>query len=267
MRSVTEAAAHEETPLVQSEIRDAVAFITLDNPARRNAMSFDLMTALQDALEAADADARVRAIIIRANGPVFSAGHDLRQLVGAEPGDYEAIFALCTRLMLTIRRLDQPVIAQVHALATAAGCQLVAACDLAVASEEASFATPGVRIGLFCSTPGVAVSRVVPTKKAMEMLLTGQAISAAEAERIGLVNRVVPAAELAAQTESLARTIAEASGHTVGLGKQGFYRQLEMDLEQAYAFTQDRMVENLAHADADEGIRAFLEKRPPRWNR
>ncbi len=224
------------------------------------------MSALIESIESASANKSVRAIIIRANGPVFSAGHDLRELVGHEQAEYESVFEICTELMTVIRTADQPVIAEVRGLATAAGCQLVAACDLAVASEDAKFATPGVNIGLFCTTPGVAVSRAVPQKKAMEMLLTGEAINASEAERAGLVNRVVPADRLEEATRALAERIASSSGETTKLGKDAFYRQIEMDTDAAYRFGQSKMVENLAKDDAKEGIQAFLEKRKPNWS-
>lgn len=253
-------------PLVLLDVEGKIAWVTLNNPPKRNALSLEMMTALIEALEIAGATQGVRVVVLRASGPVFSAGHDLRELVGRDTAEYETVFNCCTRLMHTIRELDQPVIAQVHGLATAAGCQLVAACDLAVAAQEARFATPGVNIGLFCTTPGVAVSRAVPAKKAMEMLLTGEPISADEAERAGLVNRVVPAAELEDATRALAERIAAASGHTVELGKEAFYRQLEMDTASAYEFAQGKMVENLRHPDANEGIGAFLEKRAPRWS-
>ncbi len=252
-------------PLVQSEIADGIAVLTLNNPGRRNALSAGLMAALTNALESASAQTGVRVIILRANGPVFSAGHDLRELVDHEQSEYEAVFELCTELMTVIRTLDQPVIAEVRGLATAAGCQLVAACDLAVASEDARFATPGVNIGLFCTTPGVAVSRAIPRKKAMEMLLTGEPIDAEAAERAGLVNQVVPAEQLESATYALAKQIASASGSTIKLGKAAFYRQVEMDTDEAYRFGQTKMVENLAHDDAKEGIQAFLEKRHPEW--
>ena len=252
-------------PLVQSAIADGIAVLTLNNPARRNAMSAPMMAALITALESASAQPDVRVIVVRANGPVFSAGHDLRELVDHEQAEYEAVFELCTELMTVIRTLDQPVIAEVRGLATAAGCQLVAACDLAVASEDARFATPGVNIGLFCTTPGVAVSRAVPRKKAMEMLLTGEPIGAEAAERAGLVNQVVPADQLEAATTALATRIASSSGATITLGKKAFYRQVEMDTDEAYRYGESKMVENLAHDDAKEGIRAFLEKRHPKW--
>jgi enoyl-CoA hydratase/carnithine racemase len=220
---------------------------------------------LKERLERIAADSEVHVVILRAAGPVFSSGHDLRELANGSAADHAELFALCTDVMESIRKLPQPVIAQVHGLATAAGCQLAATCDLVVASEDASFATPGVKIGLFCTTPAVALSRAVPPKKAMEMLLTGTAISAAAAERAGLVNRVVPRDRLDEETMMLARLIAASSRSTVAMGKQAFYRQLPLDRPAAYEVAERVMVENAAIADAQEGMRAFLEKRPPSW--
>ena len=251
--------------LVRFEVRDRIAHLTLDEPARRNALSRNMLAALRDALVQVAADRDVRVVIIDANGPAFSAGHDLRELAGASAEGATSLFALCTEVMEAIRALPQPVIAQVDGVATAAGCQLVATCDLAVASETATFATPGVKIGLFCSTPAVALARVVPAKKGLEMLLTGAPISAAEAERIGLVNRVVPKDRLAAETLSLAQQIVQASGATVTLGKRAFHAQLSLDRPAAYAVAQHAMVENSQMHDAQEGMAAFLEKRPPVW--
>jgi enoyl-CoA hydratase/carnithine racemase len=253
------------TPLVISEVADGVAILTLNNPEKRNALSRALLECLRDHLTRIAADRGVRAVILRAAGTVFSSGHDLRELVGGTREDYERLFALCTEVMEAIRKLPQPVIAQVHGLATAAGCQLVASCDLVVAAEEASFATPGVKIGLFCTTPGVALVRAVGPKKAMEMLLTGTPISAGEAEQAGLVNRVVQAARLPEETMKLARQIAGASSCTLALGKKAFYEQLPLDRPAAYEVAQKVMVENALAADAKEGIGAFLEKRPPKW--
>jgi len=251
---------------VRFVITDAIATLTLSQPERRNALSRPLLQALRDALEAIARDTSVRVVILNAEGPAFSAGHDLRELVGAAPADAESLFALCTGVMERIRALPQPVIAAVQGVATAAGCQLVATCDLAVAAENASFATPGVKIGLFCSTPAVALVRAVPAKKAMEMLLTGEAISAAEAERLGLVNRVVPAGRLQDEALMLARKIASASRGTVALGKRTFYAQSPLSVPQAYDVAQRAMVENTTFADAQEGMTAFLEKRPPHWS-
>jgi enoyl-CoA hydratase/carnithine racemase len=204
-------------------------------------------------------------VILRGEGPAFCAGHDLSEMVGRDPDFYRHLFDVCCELMETVQSIPQPVIAQVHATATAAGCQLAATCDLVVAAEEARFATPGVRIGLFCSTPMVALSRAVGQKKSMEMLLTGDFISAEEALAAGLANRVAPADELEAQTRSLADKIVEASPLVVGVGKQAFYRQLEMPTGQAYAYTKEVMSFNATFADAQEGMCAFLEKRRPEW--
>ena len=254
-----------DKPLVLCEVNDGIAFLTLNHPERRNALSRAMLTALKEQLGRIAADDRARVVILRAEGPVFSAGHDLRELVGGTKEEYEAIFALCTEVMEGIRTLLKPVIAQVQGVATAAGCQLAATCDLVVAAENATFATPGVKIGLFCTTPAVALCRAVGAKKAMEMLLTGAPISAHEAERAGLVNRVVPWDRLADETVQLAQQILAASCFTVGLGKRAFYRQLPLDHAGAYAVAQPVMVENALARDAQEGMRAFLEKRPPKW--
>ncbi len=252
-------------PLVLYEVADRVAILTLNHPARRNALSRALLEALKTHLRSIAADPDVRAVIIRAVGPAFSAGHDLRELVDGREEEYTSLFALCTEVMEAVRILPKPVIAQVHAVATAAGCQLAATCDLVVASEDATFATPGVRIGLFCTTPGVALSRAVGPKKAMEMLLTGRPISAREAEQAGLVNRVVPADRLAEETTALAQQIITGSGYTLGIGKRAFYQQLPLDRPSAYDVAQRVMVENTLAPDAQEGMKAFLEKRPPKW--
>jgi enoyl-CoA hydratase/carnithine racemase len=216
-------------------------------------------------LESAGNDSEVRVVLIRAEGPVFSSGHDLRELSEGDVEDQAILFARCTELMEAVRLLPKPVIAQVQGLATAAGCQLVATCDLAVASEDAGFATPGVDIGLFCTTPAVAVGRAVPLKKTMEMLLTGQPIPASDALKSGLVNRVVPADSLDEETTALAAKVASAPMSTVSIGKPAFYRQMAMDRPQAYELAQRVMVENLQMTDAREGIGAFLEKREPNW--
>jgi enoyl-CoA hydratase/carnithine racemase len=254
-----------DKPLVLYQAADGVATLTLNHPEKRNALSRAMLAGLKEQLRRAAEDRQARVVILRAEGPVFSSGHDLRELVGGQEADYAALFALCTEVMELIRRLPKPVIAQVQGMATAAGCQLVATCDLVVASETATFATPGVKIGLFCTTPAVALVRAVPAKKAMEMLLTGQPISAREAERVGLVNRVVPPDRLAEETLQLARQIMNASGYTVAVGKEAFYRQLPLDYPEAYALAQGVMVTNALARDAQEGMRAFLEKRPPRW--
>jgi len=250
---------------------NGVLTVTMNRPENRNALSESLMRALQLTLDEAVDDASVKVIVLAANGPAFCAGHDLREMAARRKDPdrglayYRAVFAQCSRLMQTIVRHPKPVIAQVHAVATAAGCQLVASCDLAVASSEARFATPGVNIGLFCSTPMVALSRVVPRKAALEMLLTGEAVSADEARRIGLVNRVVAPADLASETQSLARFIASKPTQTLRMGKQAFQHQLELGVSSAYDYVGEVMVQNMLHAEAVEGIGAFLDKRPPKW--
>ncbi|HVH75672.1 MAG TPA: enoyl-CoA hydratase [Stellaceae bacterium] len=253
-------------PLLLEACEAGVLRITLNRPGARNALSAALMTALGEALGRAGRDKAVRVVVIAGAGPAFCAGHDLREL-RADPRrqTYEAIFAQCSEMMLGIVRLPKPVIAEVHGIATAAGCQLVATCDLAVAAEDARFATPGVNIGLFCSTPMVALSRAVGRKKAMEMLLTGSLVDADSARAIGLVNRVVPRAELTAATTALAREIAQKSALTLKIGKEAFYRQLELDLAASYRYTAEVMTTNMLTRDAAEGIDAFLEKRPPQW--
>ena len=244
---------------------DGISLISLTNPGKRNALSSAVLDALAWHLDEIAHDPNARVVVIRSEGPVFSSGHDLNELLNGSPDDYAAVFDACTRVMEAIRLLPKPVIAQVQGLATAAGCQLVATCDIAVAADTAAFATPGVQIGLFCTTPGVAVARSVMPKKAMEMLLTGRPISAQEALDFGLISRIAPADELETQTMALARHIASASAHTLALGKAAFYRQIEMNRPDAYRFAGKVMVDNLLAADAKEGITAFLEKRPPVW--
>ncbi len=250
---------------VLSSVDDGVATLTLNHPEKRNALSLAMLEALKKALGEVAADRSVKVVILAANGTAYSAGHDLKEMSIATKQDFVSIFSLCSEVMESLRKLPQPVIAQVHGVATAAGCQLVASCDLVVASTNATFATPGVKIGLFCTTPAVALSRTVPPKKAMEMLLTGEPITASEAERNGLVNRVVPPEQLSDATMLLARQIATASASTMCLGKEAFYRQLPLDYPQAYAVAQKVMVENAMTEDAREGMRAFLEKRQPVW--
>jgi enoyl-CoA hydratase/carnithine racemase len=242
-----------------------VAYVTMNRPKKRNALSLDHMQELISCFGAIGEAREVQVVILRGEGPAFCAGHDLSEMIGRDPDFYRHLFDVCCELMETVQSIPQPVIAEVHATATAAGCQLAATCDLVVAAEESRFATPGVRIGLFCSTPMVALSRAVGQKKSMEMLLTGDFISAEEALSVGLVNRVVPADQLGAQTRSLADKIAEASPLVVGVGKQAFYRQLEMPTGQAYAYTKEVMSFNATFADAQEGMSAFLEKRQPEW--
>jgi enoyl-CoA hydratase/carnithine racemase len=244
-----------------------VAFVTMNRPTKRNALSLDHMKELTSCFREIGENKEVSVVVLRGKGPAFCAGHDLAEMIGRDPETYRHIFDVCCEMMETIQSIPQPVIAQVHATATAAGCQLAATCDLVVASEEARFATPGVRIGLFCSTPMVALSRAVGQKKSMEMLLTGEFVSAEEALAYGLVNRLVPAEELQTETRALADKISEASPLVVGVGKQAFYRQLEMPTEQAYAYTKEVMSFNATFEDAQEGMCAFLEKRKPEWKR
>jgi enoyl-CoA hydratase/carnithine racemase len=241
------------------------ARITLNRPEKRNALSLELMQELIAALRAASSDPDTRAIVIDAAGPAFSAGHDLSEMIGREEVFLDELFATCTELMQTIHELPQPVIAKVHGIATAAGCQLVAACDLAVATDTARFATPGVKIGLFCSTPMVPVSRAVGRKRAMQMLLTGEPIDAATALDWGLVNQVVAPAELDGAVERLIEAIARSSSYTVALGKHAFYEQIDRAEYDAYEHTKGVMTENALAADAQEGMSAFLAKRSPNW--
>lgn len=250
---------------ISVEREGAAAIVTMRRPAQRNALSLAMMRELAGALRDLGNDRAVRAIVLAGEGPAFSAGHDLRELRGADAPLYEEIFTQCVTLMQTIQTIAQPVIAEVGALATAAGCQLVATCDLAIASTQARFATPGVRIGLFCSTPMVALSRDVGRKRALEMLLTGEPIDANTALAWGLINAVVAPDALRAATLALATKISASSRSVVGLGKAAFYRQLDLGEPQAYAFTKEVMVQNAQLADAQEGIAAFIDKRQPRW--
>lgn len=247
------------------ERQDNVCLLTLNRPAKRNSLSLGLMDEVLAALAEIRADSSLGAVVLRGAGPAFCAGHDLAELRGRDVPSYRHIFDTCTRMMTALQELPQPVIAQVHGIATAAGCQLVATCDLAVAEQGARFATPGVKIGLFCSTPMVALSRVVGRKKALEMLLTGDYVDADEALALGLVNRVVPPTALADETLALARKVAAASPLVLGLGKQAFYTQAQLPQPQAYAYAMEVMSLNAVAADAQEGMCAFLEKRPPEW--
>jgi enoyl-CoA hydratase/carnithine racemase len=243
-----------------------VATITLNRPQRRNALSLGLMRELLDCLDGVAARPReVRAVVLAAAGEVYSSGHDLRELSGGEEADYRELFTVCSALMQRLQTIPQPVIAAVQGLATAAGCQLVCSCDLAVASERAAFATPGVKIGLFCSTPMVALTRAVGRKRAMEMLLTGRVIDAPTAAAWGIVNHVVPHETLAAEAHRLAGEIAAASAATVAIGKRAFYSQIDLDQVAAYGYASQVMTQNAKAADAQEGIAAFLAKRPPCW--
>ena len=260
-----------DAPLLLTTTPTGVLRLTLNRPERRNALSGELIGALQAALEGAAADNATRVIVIAANGPVFSAGHDLKEMAqhradgDAGRAAYAALFSQCSAMMQAIVHNPKPVIAEVQGVATAAGCQLVASCDLAVASTSARFATPGVDIGLFCSTPMVALSRNAGRKAAMEMLLTGEPIDGEHALRIGLINKVVAPEILESETMMLADKIAGKPARTLKTGKDAFYRQMEMPLDQAYAYASQVMTENMLDGEACEGIGAFLEKREPRW--
>jgi enoyl-CoA hydratase/carnithine racemase len=264
-------AATHETPILLRETLGSIAVLTLNRPAARNSLSEAVIAGLHAALNDIADDKNIRALVIAANGPAFSAGHDMKELTArrSDPDRGRAYFAqvmnACSAMMQAVVHSPKPVIAAVQGIATAAGCQLVASCDLAVASEAASFATPGVDIGLFCSTPMVALSRNVPRKQAMEMLLTGEPISAATARDIGLVNRVVAAGAERDAAIALAQKVALKSAYTVKLGKTAFYRQAEMSLADAYRYAAEVMTENMMARDAEEGIGAFIEKREPKW--
>jgi enoyl-CoA hydratase/carnithine racemase len=247
------------------EYENEIAVITLNRPARRNALSLQLMRELIDCLDQIERTRNARAVILAAAGKVFSSGHDLSEIVGRDVSAYREIFDVCSQLMLHIQSIPQPVIAEVQGMATAAGCQLVATCDLAIASDQATFATPGVRIGLFCTTPMVALSRAIGRKRALQMLLTGEPVSAQTASEWGLINSVVSAHELSRATRDLAQRISEASPLTVHIGKQAYYEQIDLDQRDAYNYAKEVMTTNALAQDAQEGISAFLEKRTPCW--
>jgi enoyl-CoA hydratase/carnithine racemase len=271
MTSQTARAAAPQSPILLRETLGSVALLTLNRPQARNSLSEGLIAELHAALTDIGDDAGLRAVVIAANGPAFCAGHDMKELTArrtdADRGRayFAQVMNSCSSMMQAIVHLPKPVVAAVQGIATAAGCQLVASCDLAVASEAATFATPGVDIGLFCSTPMVALSRNVPRKQAMEMLLTGEPIAAATASDIGLVNRVVAAGTEREAAIALAEKVALKSAYTVKLGKAAFYRQAEMSLADAYRYAAEVMTENMMARDAEEGIGAFIEKREPKW--
>ena len=242
-----------------------VAVITLNRPQRRNALSLDLMLELPRCLDEIGRAREARAVILAAAGKVFCSGHDLSEMTGRHLNDYRQIFDVCSDLMMKIQAIPQPVIAEVQGIATAAGCQLVATCDLAVAAEEAAFATPGVKIGLFCTTPMVALTRAVGRKRALEMLLTGEMVPARTAAEWGIINQVVPAADLQTATRQLAAKVAAASSLVLAIGKQAFYSQIDLDQPKAYAYAKEVMSMNALAADAQEGIGAFLGKRAACW--
>lgn len=247
------------------EVQGEVVRLTLNRPAKRNALSERLLSRLDAALDEIAADPAVRAVVLTANGSVFCSGHDLKEMVGRSESEYQTLFGRCSAVMQKLRRLPQPVIARVQGLATAAGCQLAASCDLVVADAEAMFATPGVKIGLFCTTPMTPLVRAIPAKFAMEMLLTGRPISAARAYELGLVNRVVPAAELDSAVQEFVDDILAASPLVIKLGKAAFYDQLALAETEAYERATQTMTENAVCCDAQEGISAFLGKRTPTW--
>jgi enoyl-CoA hydratase/carnithine racemase len=242
-----------------------VARLTLNRPERRNALSQALLIELGSALDRVAQDSSVRVVVLGAAGKVFCSGHDLSEISGRTEADHRELFTICARVMQRLRSLPQPVIARVHGLATAAGCQLVASCDLAVATREAQFATPGVKIGLFCTTPMVPLVRAISPKVAMEMLLTGQPISADKALAVGLINRVVPAAQLDATIQEYCEAIMASSAATIRIGKEAFYNHIDLDERSAYTQAVDVITRNAQQADAREGIAAFLEKRSPKW--
>jgi enoyl-CoA hydratase/carnithine racemase len=261
----------QHASILLRETFGSIALLTLNRPEARNSLSEGLIAELHAALKGIHDDANVRAVVIAANGPAFSSGHDMKELTARRAdadrgrGYFAQVMTACSAMMQAIVQLPKPVVAAVQGIATAAGCQLVASCDLAVASEAAAFATPGVDIGLFCSTPMVALSRNVPRKQAMEMLLTGEPVSAARARDIGLINRVVAAGTERDAAIALAQQVALKSAHTVKLGKAAFYRQAEMSLADAYRYAAEVMTENMMAGDAEEGIGAFIEKREPKW--
>jgi enoyl-CoA hydratase/carnithine racemase len=271
MKSQTARASTQQAPILLHDKIGNISVLTLNRPEARNSLSESLIAELHAALTSLQDDKSVRAVVIAANGSAFSAGHDMKELTArrADADRGRAYFAqmmtACSAMMQAIVKLPKPVVAAVQAVATAAGCQLVASCDLAVASEAATFATPGVDIGLFCSTPMVALSRNVPRKQAMEMLLTGEPVSAARAREIGLVNHVVPIGGEREAAIALAEKVALKSAYTVKLGKAAFYRQAEMSLADAYRYAAEVMTENMMARDAEEGIGAFIEKRQPKW--
>jgi len=258
-------------PILLRQDEGAVATLTLNSPANLNALSDAMIAALQDAFDALEGDASIRAIILRGAGKAFCAGHDLKEMTAGRQAEdrgrayFLDLLSRCSRMMTTIPRLPQPVIAEVHGIATAAGCQLVASCDMAIAAEDTRFGVNGVNIGLFCSTPMVALSRNIARKQAFEMLTTGSFITAPRAAELGLINRAVPGARLADATREMAETVAGKLGAAVRIGKRAFYEQLTMGLEEAYAYTGEVLTENMLYRDTEEGIAAFLEKRPPDW--
>jgi len=253
--------------LIIFEKRDHVGWIILNRPDQRNALSLELMNEMQEQLEIVSKDLDIRVVVIKGNGHAFCTGHNINELVGEnyDVEHFRNIFSTCTKLMQTLHELPQPVIAQVHGAALAAGCQLVAACDLAIADSKTKFSTPGVKIGLFCSTPMVPLSRVIGRRRALDMLLTGRFVSAQEAEKFGLVNKVADPDKLEEETEQLAKDIAQYSRYTLEFGKKAFYHQIDQDEKSAYNYAKEAMAKNCLSEDAQEGMKAFLEKRKPNF--
>ncbi len=265
--AINPAESSGEEPILLRQDQNGIATLTLNRPKQFNALSQAMLRALQTELDAIALDSSIRVVVLAANGRAFCAGHDLKEMRNNTGYEFQrALFDQCSHMMLTINRLPQPVIAKVQGLATAAGCQLVAACDLAVAVETATFATSGIRVGLFCSTPAVPVSRTMPRKKAMELLLTGDFIDAPSAVQFGLINQAVPADELDAAVQRLADAIVSKSAYAITSGKRMFYKQVEMTLEEAYDYAAEIMACDMGAADAAEGIDAFLQKRQPVWS-
>jgi enoyl-CoA hydratase/carnithine racemase len=260
-----EPATSTAAPGLIVEVKDGVAYLTLNRPEKRNALSRELLAELEATLTQIAADPALRVVVLAAKGKVFCSGHDLSEMIGCSEDSYRELFTLCSRVMLQFRRLPQPVIARVQGMATAAGCQLVATCDLAVAAEEASFATPGVKIGLFCTTPMVPLVRAIPAKAALDMLLTGKPISAQRALEVGLINRVVPASQLDGAVQEYVEAIRASSPSIVRLGKAAFYDQIGLAEAAAYNRATEVMTDNALHPDAQEGMQAFLQKRRPVW--
>lgn len=255
-----------EPILLRQDSAEGITTLTLNRPDKRNALSSDLIRDLGSELQAISEDISIKVVILAGSGPAFCSGHDLKEMRAiAEPAKMSELFAACSQMMKRLKRLPQPVIARVHGIATAAGCQLVASCDLAIASDTARFGTPGVNIGLFCTTPAVAIGRTIAPKHSMEMLLLGEAIDAETAYRFGLINRVAPASALDYAVMEYAKTIAAKSSETIAVGKAAFYHQLDLDLDEAYSFASEVMARNMMEHDAQEGIDAFLGKREPQW--
>ncbi len=257
--------------ILERHDKNAVAHLKMNAPERLNALSDEMLAALQAQIDSLKDDSDIKAVILSGNGKAFCAGHDIRQMTAGRAAEdkgqsyFEGLFARCTSVMLGLQHLPQPVIAQVHGIATAAGCQLVASCDLAIATDDCRFGVNGVNIGLFCSTPMVALSRNIPRKHAFELLTTGEFMSAPRAADLGLINRSVPADQLETETRAMADTIASKLGAAVKVGKEAYYQQLEMPIEEAYAYTSEVIVTNLMQPDTVEGMQAFIEKRRPDW--